>query len=277
MDDAVQSMVTLVSGMEAVLVPDHYRTDGERLADYLRLRVISGIDELAGLRQASQTLQRQHLLAFACEQLLVFNLLERLMGLARWAARQSADSAVREQEIRSRLYHEVSIQYDDVPRLWNHLGPAIRQSTRTVSPVLKAEVLDYFGTACYVCGLECGNDATVDHLWPRSMGGNSDFENLLPCCSECNERRGNSMNWAHAWFQGVSASPEPGVDEQRQFGYPKNRVAAIFLRAFVSSLEHGESLQKSLLAVGPNVDRDFSDVDEPIDFFKYATRLAADE
>jgi 5-methylcytosine-specific restriction endonuclease McrA len=259
----------------SILVPAFYRTDGERLADYLRLRVIPGIDELDGIRRASRTIRRENHLAVACEHLIVFNLLERLMGLARWAARQSDEPAVQENDIRGRLLDEVSIRYEDVPRLWAHLDPAIYQTTRSVSSSLKKELLSNFGRECYVCGRDDGADVTVDHLWPKSMGGNSEFENLLPCCGDCNSTRGNSMSWAHAWFQGLSASPRPNSHEQSQFNFTKFRVAGMYLRALTHSAANGESLQASMIAVGPNVDRDLSDVEQPIDFFLYASMLDA--
>lgn len=36
-----------------------------------------------------------------------------------------------------------------------------------------------------------GRSMTVEHITPRSRGGNNRFENLMVCCSQCNNRRGN--------------------------------------------------------------------------------------
>jgi hypothetical protein len=32
---------------------------------------------------------------------------------------------------------------------------------------------------------------TVDHMQPVSRGGNSDLDNLMPCCSKCNQVKNN--------------------------------------------------------------------------------------
>lgn len=37
---------------------------------------------------------------------------------------------------------------------------------------------------------ECVDYATVDHVIPRSMGGNNDLENLVVSCKKCNTTKG---------------------------------------------------------------------------------------
>ena len=48
--------------------------------------------------------------------------------------------------------------------------------------------------ACQYCGevLPSG-ELTLDHVIPRSRGGNSTWENLVACCHACNRRKGNRM------------------------------------------------------------------------------------
>jgi len=48
--------------------------------------------------------------------------------------------------------------------------------------------------ACQYCGevLPAG-ELTLDHVVPRSRGGNSTWENLVACCHGCNRRKGNRM------------------------------------------------------------------------------------
>jgi len=43
---------------------------------------------------------------------------------------------------------------------------------------------------CQYCGHERGT-LTVDHVIPRSKGGNSTWENIVTCCAACNRRKGN--------------------------------------------------------------------------------------
>jgi 5-methylcytosine-specific restriction endonuclease McrA len=47
---------------------------------------------------------------------------------------------------------------------------------------------------CQYCGvLFAPGDLTLDHVVPRSRGGNSTWENLVACCHACNRRKGNRM------------------------------------------------------------------------------------
>jgi 5-methylcytosine-specific restriction endonuclease McrA len=47
---------------------------------------------------------------------------------------------------------------------------------------------------CQYCGdvLPPG-ELTLDHVIPRSRGGNSTWENLVACCHSCNRRKGNRL------------------------------------------------------------------------------------
>jgi hypothetical protein len=44
--------------------------------------------------------------------------------------------------------------------------------------------------------------ATLDHVLPRSRGGSNHESNLITCCAECNEKRGDTC--AIDWAQDVS-------------------------------------------------------------------------
>src|SRR5579862_8081932 len=47
---------------------------------------------------------------------------------------------------------------------------------------------------CQYCGeLLASGELTLDHVIPRSRGGNSTWENLVACCHICNRRKGNRM------------------------------------------------------------------------------------
>jgi 5-methylcytosine-specific restriction endonuclease McrA len=47
---------------------------------------------------------------------------------------------------------------------------------------------------CQYCGTVLANgELTLDHVIPRSRGGQSTWENLVACCHECNRRKGNHM------------------------------------------------------------------------------------
>src|ERR1700744_59362 len=47
---------------------------------------------------------------------------------------------------------------------------------------------------CQYCGeVMPSGELTLDHVIPRSRGGNSTWENLVACCHACNRRKGNRM------------------------------------------------------------------------------------
>jgi 5-methylcytosine-specific restriction endonuclease McrA len=47
---------------------------------------------------------------------------------------------------------------------------------------------------CQYCGvLLPSGELTLDHVVPRSRGGNSTWENLVACCHACNRKKGNRM------------------------------------------------------------------------------------
>ena len=47
---------------------------------------------------------------------------------------------------------------------------------------------------CQYCGeVFAPSELTLDHVIPRSRGGNSTWENLVACCHACNRRKGNRL------------------------------------------------------------------------------------
>ena len=48
--------------------------------------------------------------------------------------------------------------------------------------------------ACQYCGVVLpAVELTLDHVLPRSRGGQSSWENLVACCHPCNRKKGNSL------------------------------------------------------------------------------------
>jgi len=56
-----------------------------------------------------------------------------------------------------------------------------------------AELLDLYDNRCYWCGSKIGHGhplaATEDHLTPLSRGGSDNWENIVPACEPCNQRK----------------------------------------------------------------------------------------
>lgn len=50
---------------------------------------------------------------------------------------------------------------------------------------------------CAYCGVE--NPSTLDHIKPRSKGGTTNTQNLIPACSSCN--RSKASQEVFSWFR----------------------------------------------------------------------------
>lgn len=75
--------------------------------------------------------------------------------------------------------------------------PVEREKAKRLSNVRRFKILPeeleefkaMYGQDCFYCGKEDSN--TVDHLTPRSRGGEDRLYNLVPCCMSCNSSKGN--------------------------------------------------------------------------------------
>lgn len=60
-----------------------------------------------------------------------------------------------------------------------------------ISKTKRRKVYDKYGGRCAYCGRKVAyGDMQVDHIHPRSMGGDDGIDNLNPACRMCNERKG---------------------------------------------------------------------------------------
>lgn len=63
---------------------------------------------------------------------------------------------------------------------------------RTEVPFSRANVLMRDRYACQYCDtIGVSATLTLDHVTPRSMGGETCWENIVTACRECNSRKGN--------------------------------------------------------------------------------------
>jgi len=67
----------------------------------------------------------------------------------------------------------------------------IPHQTRAIS---RKNILLRDRNSCQYCGIVLtASELTLDHVIPRSRGGQSTWENLVACCHECNRRKGNQL------------------------------------------------------------------------------------
>lgn len=68
----------------------------------------------------------------------------------------------------------------------------VRLPHRMVLPVTRRTVLARDNEICQYCGGMPGrNDLTIDHVLPRSRGGETTWNNVVAACMRCNQRKGN--------------------------------------------------------------------------------------
>ena len=80
-----------------------------------------------------------------------------------------------------------SVQVPSVIRLLAYRH--IPQQSRALS---RKNILLRDRNTCQFCGhLFPASELTLDHVLPRSRGGHSSWENLVACCYECNNRKGD--------------------------------------------------------------------------------------
>ena len=55
----------------------------------------------------------------------------------------------------------------------------------------RQSVFDRDNFKCQYCGKRFHrNDLTIDHVYPKSLGGQSMWDNVVACCSKCNSEKG---------------------------------------------------------------------------------------
>lgn len=69
------------------------------------------------------------------------------------------------------------------------LVKVVRSVYRGRIPFSRRNVLIRDRFACAYCGTK-GKPITMDHVVPRSRGGENDFENCVACCQPCNQKKG---------------------------------------------------------------------------------------
>ncbi|BBX74366.1 HNH endonuclease [Mycobacterium shinjukuense] len=72
----------------------------------------------------------------------------------------------------------------------------VRVPYRARVPMTRAALMHRDRFCCAYCG---GRADTVDHVVPRSRGGDHSWENCVACCSTCNHRKGDKLLTELGW------------------------------------------------------------------------------
>lgn len=96
-----------------------------------------------------------------------------------------------------------SVQVPSVIRLRTY----VRVPYRARMPMTRAALMHRDRFRCAYCG---GKAETIDHVVPRSRGGEHTWENCVACCSDCNHRKADKMLGELGWALRTVLVPPKG-------------------------------------------------------------------
>ncbi len=83
----------------------------------------------------------------------------------------------------------------------------VRVPFRARIPMTRAALMHRDRFRCAYCG---GKADTVDHVVPRSRGGEHTWENCVACCSTCNHRKADKLLTELGWSLRSTPTPPKG-------------------------------------------------------------------
>jgi 5-methylcytosine-specific restriction endonuclease McrA len=83
----------------------------------------------------------------------------------------------------------------------------VRVPYRARVPMTRAALMHRDRFCCAYCGAKAD---TVDHVMPRSRGGDHSWENCVACCSTCNHRKGDKLLAELGWALRRAPVPPTG-------------------------------------------------------------------
>lgn len=236
-----------------------YETNGQYLVRYLLDHHLDGRGRpWSGLGSALLASNRSGAWVEAFQEMVSLQLARRLISAGDTLIGRHGLPAA-EARIKQVIIDTMVVHYTSAGDVYERLLPAIRSSRQTISRsvgrslrALAIREMPY----CYLCGTAMDFDAddhrafTLDHVWPRAYGGNSDEENLLGACRACNEAKSSEPSWAMYPVQSYVA----GFEVLDLEDMPKRMRFAVQARAAKQLAQReGRSLRDAYLSLGrPN-------------------------
>lgn len=163
----------------------------------------------------------------------------------------------------------------DYSALVDEVLTSAEQLDKPMGPGLKKAVKKAGPGHCHSCGLQFdivpqnGSHilvATADHVWPRSLGGDTIEDNLISACDICNSKKGHIAAWQMAWIQPVVFSEFDEASSLKSF--PRDLRIALHIRVAMAYAQANMcTLKNAFLTIGPREDPVRIDPDQGYDFF----------
>ena len=236
-----------------------YETTGEHFADFLFRSHVDSVPSARQIPLSLITTGRGGEWSDALHEMAVLHLARRLIAAAvSIVSRMPEWDFLVEREIKQMILDTMTIDYFVVTEIYERLAPAVRSARRHISSGVRSQLEGEARRStpwCYLCGTELDFDTdgptafSLDHVWPRAYGGDSEPENLLAACKSCNERKANVPSWALYPVQALVAGYQLDATDIAEM--PKEMRFAVQVRAASNHARRQRtSLKEAFIAMG---------------------------
>lgn len=88
----------------------------------------------------------------------------------------------------TRAHYEAFLRGDAIPGMFVSQLDAKPEKGKSKGAVTRQALLERDGDECWFCGLPVGEDATIEHLVPKSAGGGNKLANYALAHAACNHK-----------------------------------------------------------------------------------------
>ena len=85
----------------------------------------------------------------------------------------------------------------------HYLFNLITMTSPEAKRLWRRAIKEHFDCHCVYCGKTYElHELTLDHVHPRSKGGEDISSNVVPCCRDCNQDKGSTTDWI-SWMRNL--------------------------------------------------------------------------
>ncbi|MCP4696845.1 MAG: HNH endonuclease [Gammaproteobacteria bacterium] len=254
-----------------------YVTDGEKLCQFIETHLISNAKWSVLETGLEYTGRKAELIDFF-HQLTTVNLAGRLViGGTSILEQFNIDNPQFECKLRIFLRKNLEIPHHLIDETYRFVHRSVQASQENISDTSRRKFKKWAKTKharCYLCGVGLDFDNanspisfTCDHIWPRSYGGNSIEDNLLPACESCNsKKKGNFATWVMPAIQSLIMGFKPTSQRLKEIEGCYKFALHYKIAQQLAAQEH-LSLKRAFLKTGTWTDIRVSNPDDVADFF----------
>lgn len=143
----------------------------------------------------------------------IYYLLRRLIRAAQYFKKQldkedNFSDREHEKKIREYLRNVIVIEKLDIQdRMTALIVDCVKASEAKIPKGIRNQIVKDIKQKrlkCYMCDAEISEDTyEIEHLWPRSLGGLSSWENLLPACHSCNNSKTDYIDASDYHYESI--------------------------------------------------------------------------